>query len=50
MMLFIDVGTDVLPAISLAYEQSEIDIMTRKPRAKDERLLTSKLLCHAYGQ
>lgn len=31
-MLCICVGTDILPAISLAYEEAEPDIMTRKPR------------------
>ena len=32
LILCIAVGTDILPAISLAYEEAEIDIMTRKPR------------------
>jgi sodium/potassium-transporting ATPase subunit alpha len=32
LMLIICVGTDILPALSLAYEAAEIDIMTRKPR------------------
>merc|ERR1719174_3464541 len=35
MILCIDLGTDMLPAISLAYEKSESDIMMRKPRNKD---------------
>lgn len=49
-MLVICVGTDILPAISLAYEESEVDIMTRKPRKIDEHLVSMKLLVHAYGQ
>ena len=31
-ILLIDLGTDLLPAISLAYEGPEADIMQRKPR------------------
>lgn len=31
-ILCIDLGTDVIPAISLAYEIAESDIMLRKPR------------------
>jgi sodium/potassium-transporting ATPase subunit alpha len=32
MIIFIDVGTDIYPAIALAYEASEDLIMSRKPR------------------
>ena len=49
-MLVICVGTDIYPALSLAYEESEFDIMTRKPRKIDDHLVSGKLLCHAYGQ
>jgi sodium/potassium-transporting ATPase subunit alpha len=49
-MLCICVGTDIYPALSLAYEESEFDIMTRKPRKIDDHLVSGKLLCHAYGQ
>lgn len=31
-ILCIDLGTDMVPAISLAYEQAENDIMKRQPR------------------
>lgn len=31
-ILCIDLGTDLVPAISLAYEQAESDIMKRMPR------------------
>lgn len=48
LMLCICVGTDILPALSLAYEGAELDIMTRRPRTKDEHLVTLKLLTHAY--
>jgi sodium/potassium-transporting ATPase subunit alpha len=47
-VLCICVGTDILPAISLAYEEAEIDIMTRKPRKKTDHLVSAKLIIHAY--
>lgn len=31
-LLFIDVGTDIVPAVTLAYERPENDIMLRSPR------------------
>lgn len=34
VILYIDIGTDMLPAISFAYEDAELDLMTRKPRNK----------------
>eukprot|EP00178_Gracilaria_changii_P014261 TRINITY_DN4032_c0_g2_i2.p1 TRINITY_DN4032_c0_g2~~TRINITY_DN4032_c0_g2_i2.p1 ORF type:complete len:162 (-),score=18.37 TRINITY_DN4032_c0_g2_i2:650-1135(-) len=49
-MLCICVGTDIYPALSLAYEEAEVDIMTRRPRKPDEHLVSARLLCHAYGQ
>lgn len=49
-MLCICVGTDIYPALSLAYEEAEVDIMTRRPRKPDEHLVTLRLLSHAYGQ
>jgi len=49
-ILFIDLGTDMVPAISLAYECSEQDIMKRKPRnAKLDRLVNQRLISLAYG-
>ena len=39
-MLVICVGTDILPAISLAYEDAELDIMTRKPRLRTDHLVS----------
>lgn len=49
-MLCICVGTDIYPALSLAYEEAEVDIMTRKPRKPTEHLVSLRLLAHAYGQ
>ncbi|GFY52243.1 hypothetical protein TNIN_400151 [Trichonephila inaurata madagascariensis] len=45
-ILCIDLGTDMVPAISLAYEKAESDIMKRKPRNQDGKTLISI----AYGQ
>ncbi len=50
LMLCICVGTDILPALSLAYEGAEIDIMVRRPRMKTEHMVTRKLITHAYLQ
>lgn len=42
-LLFIDILTDIVPAINLAYETPENDIMKRKPRDQDkEPLVDSK--------
>jgi sodium/potassium-transporting ATPase subunit alpha len=49
-ILVVCVGTDIWPAISLAYEEAELDVMTRKPRTKTEHLVSSKLLTIAYMQ
>ena len=32
LILAIDLGTDMVPAISMSYEQAEADIMRRPPR------------------
>jgi sodium/potassium-transporting ATPase subunit alpha len=42
-MLCIDLGTDIIPAISFAYEEAEDDIMFRLPRdPKKDKLVTCK--------
>lgn len=42
-ILFIDLGTDLWPAISLAYEKAESDIMQRLPRdPKGDRLVNER--------
>jgi sodium/potassium-transporting ATPase subunit alpha len=51
LILCVDLGTDMIPAISLAYEQPESDIMLRPPRdAETDRLVTDKLIMFAYMQ
>jgi sodium/potassium-transporting ATPase subunit alpha len=49
LILAIDLGTDMLPAIALGLEKAEGDIMKRPPRAKNEKLLTPQVLFTAYG-
>lgn len=50
LMLAVCVGTDLMPAISMAYENPELDIMQRMPRnAKRDHLVTAKLLGFCYG-
>ena len=49
-MLIISIGTDIYPALALAYEEAEFDVMTRKPRKASQHLVTARLLTHVYGQ
>lgn len=50
-ILFIDLGTDLWPAISLAYEKAESDIMLRTPRDPSaDRLVNERLISVSYGQ
>ena len=49
LILAIDLGTDMLPAIALGKEKGEGDIMKRPPRSREEKLLTPPLLFTAYG-
>ncbi|KAG8430257.1 hypothetical protein GDO86_018148 [Hymenochirus boettgeri] len=48
-ILFIELGTDIIPSIALAYEKAENDIMTRKPRnPHKDRLVNQQLLSYSY--
>jgi sodium/potassium-transporting ATPase subunit alpha len=38
-ILSMDLGTELAPAISLAYEMPEKDVMKRKPRRPEKRLV-----------
>jgi len=40
VILLIDVGTDLAPAIALAYEEPEDEIMHMPPRTADNHLVT----------
>lgn len=51
LILCIDLGTDIFPAIALAHENPELDIMKRPPRnAKTDRLVNKRLISFAYLQ
>ena len=51
MILCIDLGTDMLPAISFAYETSEQDIMKQPPRDRNkDKLVTWQLISFSYLQ
>ena len=47
-VLSIDLGTEMAAGITLAYEPAEPGIMQRRPRRKDERLVTRELLVYSY--
>jgi len=50
-VLLIALGTDLMPAISLAYERAESDIMKLEPRnPKTDNLVTRSLLLRSYFQ
>jgi len=49
LILCIDLGTDIIPAIAMASEESEVDIMVRAPRKRYDHLVTAKLLTASYG-
>jgi len=51
LILCIDLGTDMIPAISLAYEGKESNIMSKPPRdSRVDRLVTAKLVNFSYLQ
>lgn len=51
LILCIDLGLDMIPAISFAYEPPELDIMDRPPRSvKRDRLVNLKLISFSYLQ
>lgn len=51
LILCVDIGTDMYPAVSFAYEYAELDIMERMPRhSKRDHLVSAKLLSFAYMQ
>merc|ERR1712203_568991 len=49
-ILCIDLGTDMLPAISIAYEEAESDIMKKMPRNPfTDKLVNERFISVAYG-
>ena len=50
-VIAVDIGTDLLPGISFAYERAESDLMLRPPRNPErDRLVSAKLVSFAYLQ
>ncbi|XP_078282945.1 potassium-transporting ATPase alpha chain 2-like [Rhinoraja longicauda] len=50
-ILLIDLGTDIIPSISLAYEKAERDIMNVHPRVSSrDRLVNLQLASYSYLQ
>jgi len=49
LILAIDLGTDIIPALGLATEKAESDVMKQQPRKRNERLLSRNLLLMSYG-
>jgi sodium/potassium-transporting ATPase subunit alpha len=49
LILSIDLGTDILPALGLGIETPEDDVMRRPPRPRIERLLSPEILLKSYG-
>ena len=49
LILAIDLGTDMVPAIGLATEAAEVDVMHQPPRPRGQRLLSGSLLPRSYG-
>ena len=47
-VLAVDLGTDMLPGLGLGAERPEPDVMTRRPRASNERIIDRSLLLRAY--
>jgi sodium/potassium-transporting ATPase subunit alpha len=47
-VLAVDVGTDLVPAMGLGAEPPEPGIMERRPRRRDEKLLSLGLVLRAY--
>ena len=50
LMLCINLGTDIFPSFSLAWEDGELDLMLRPPRAKTDHLFSARLITTAYFQ
>jgi len=48
-VLLISVGTDLIPSVGFCWEESEMDIMLRKPRHPDQHLVDGKLMMFAYA-
>ncbi|CAD8085019.1 unnamed protein product [Paramecium sonneborni] len=50
LVLCIEVGTDVFPSMVFVFEDADLDVMTRRPRTKNEHLVGGQLLWFSYTQ
>ncbi|KAM3146830.1 hypothetical protein pb186bvf_000984 [Paramecium bursaria] len=48
-VLCVDLGTALMPSTAFVYEEAELDVMTRKPRNRNERLVRPKLVFYNYA-
>jgi magnesium-transporting ATPase (P-type) len=49
MILLIDLGTDLAPAVCLAYEEPEAAIMQKPPRKRTDHIVTPRMMAISYG-
>lgn len=49
LVLAIDLGTDIVPGLALGLESPHEGLMSKKPRSKKERVLTSGVYFRAFG-
>ncbi|CAF3644832.1 unnamed protein product, partial [Rotaria sp. Silwood1] len=49
-ILCIDLGTDIVPSITFAYDKAEGDLLERPPRKRTDKMCTIKLITLCYGQ
>lgn len=47
-ILLIDLGTDLAPAVSLAYEEPEASVMDQPPRNRDEHIVGWRMMAVSY--
>ncbi|CAD8071160.1 unnamed protein product [Paramecium primaurelia] len=50
LVLCVQIGTDIFPSMVFVFEEADLDIMTRRPRNKNEHLVSSQLIIYAYAQ
>ncbi|MBI2453396.1 cation-transporting P-type ATPase [Candidatus Peregrinibacteria bacterium] len=46
LILCVNVGTDVFPALALGLEKAEVDIMLKPPRQKNDQILKKNFILH----
>ena len=49
VIMLIDLGTDMLPGICIAYEESDVRVMSVPPRALDAHLISPRMIIMGYG-